>query len=118
MTMTNVPKSLTFFSRIRLFGGPVDVVWPAGRFSTWARGSSTSRETAGMLVTVLELETDRGELGNSSSDIGSSEGVMLGRSGVIFVVFVVEVCGWLVNEPANIWGAYEIVTSKNKCIFS
>jgi hypothetical protein len=83
----------------------VDVVWPAGRFSTWARGSPTSRETAGKLVTVLELESDRGE-----------SGVVLGPSGVVLVVEVS--CGWLVNEPANNCGAYEAVTSKNTCIFS
>ena len=63
-----------------------------------------------MLVTVLELEVDGGDLGNSSGDEGSSEEVVLGPSGV-----EVEASGWLVNGPlaADIWGAYETITSKN-----
>ena len=106
--MTHVQKSLTFFSRIRPLGGPVDIlVWPAGRLSTWGRGSSTSREMGGimMLVTVLELEVDGGDLGNISHDEGSSdsEEVGLRLSGVVLVILV---CGWLVNEAADIWGAY------------
>jgi hypothetical protein len=96
-----------------------------------ARDSSTCGDIAGMVVTggsgnALDSEADGGEskLGSGSvalvgvesvvvvfklvvigvvSDKGSSGnvGVVLEPSGV--VVVVVELCGWIVNEPADIW---------------
>ena len=98
-----------------------------------AGDSSTCRDTAGMVVTGrsgsgLDSEADGGEfrlssgfealvpvdvetcvgfklvvivIGNKAS---SGMGVVLEPSGVVVVVVVVvEVCGWLVNEPADIW---------------
>lgn len=91
MVVTGGSGNATF----KLEAGRVEL----GNGSDWFIGSDSEAlvdvESVVFDVVVVIVVGNEGSSGNV--------GVVLEPSSVLLIVAVVEVCGWLVNETANIW---------------